>query len=198
MSGFDEVLARLPATFTTGAAVENGLSRSGLHRLKVDGAVMELSRGVYRKADAAETAQLDLLAVSRRVPRAVVCLVSALVLHDLTDEVPMAVQFAVPRSRNLPVVRYPPAEFVRFDTTTFDLGRGDIEVAPGESVRVYDAGRSVVDVMRLRHRVGAPVALQALRRYLARGDARPGELVSYARRLGVEGPVADAVDLVLS
>ena len=47
------------------------MSRSRLHRLKTEGAVLELSRGVYRKAGAAETAHLDLLAVSLRVPRAV-------------------------------------------------------------------------------------------------------------------------------
>lgn len=83
MARYDEVLGRLPATFTT-----------------------------HMAADAAETAQLDLLAISCRVPRAIVCLVSALVLHDLTDEVPIAAQFAVPRSRNLPVVSYPPRNLI--------------------------------------------------------------------------------------
>jgi predicted transcriptional regulator of viral defense system len=193
-----EVLARLPPTFTAHAAVEVGVSRSRLYRLKTEGAVLELSRGVYRKAGAAETAHLDLLAVSLRVPRAVVCLVSALGLYELTDEVPMSAQLAVPRSRNLPVVSYPPVEFVRFDTATFDLGRTTFEVAPGESVPVYDPARSVVDLMRLRHRLGEPVALQALRRYLERRESRPGKLLAYARQLGVEGPVASAVDVVLS
>ncbi|WP_020669890.1 type IV toxin-antitoxin system AbiEi family antitoxin domain-containing protein [Amycolatopsis nigrescens] len=198
MSGYDEALARLPRTFTTRTAQANGISRTGLHRLKLAGAVVELSRGVYRNADAPESAHLDLLAVAHRVPRAVVCLISALALHELTDEVPVAAQFAVPRPRNLPVVGYPPVEFVRFDAETFDLGRGEFEAAPGEPVPVYDAARSVVDAMRLRHRVGEPVALRALRHYLTRRDARPGDLVSYARQLDVEGPVTKAVDVVLS
>ncbi|WP_116050802.1 type IV toxin-antitoxin system AbiEi family antitoxin domain-containing protein [Amycolatopsis palatopharyngis] len=71
MTGRGDVLARLPPTFTAHAAVEVGVSRSRLYRLKTEGAVLELSRGVYRKASAAETAHLDLLAVSLRVPRAV-------------------------------------------------------------------------------------------------------------------------------
>lgn len=194
----EDALAVLPPTFTARAAIRAGLSRSALQRLKNRGLVVELTRGVYRAADAPETAHQDLLAVSVHVPRAVVCAVSALALHELTDEIPSAVQFAVPRSRNLPRLRYPPTEFLRFDVATFDLGRMDFRVAPDESVSVYGPARSVVDVMRLRHRFGEALALQALRRYLARSGSRPGELVSYARQLRVEGPVARAVDVVLS
>lgn len=191
-------LSRLRPTFTARDAVRAGVSRSALQRLKSRGQVVELARGVYRTADAPEVAHEDLLAVSLHVPRAVVCTVSALALHELTDEVPPVAQFAVPRSRNLPTLRYPPTEFLRFDSATFDLGRTSFAVSPGESVSVYDPARSVVDVMRLRHRFGEALALQALRRYLARSDSKPGVLVSYARQLRVEGPVSKAVDVVLS
>lgn len=191
-------LATLPSTFTTRDAQEHGVSRDRLYRLKRAGVVIELSRGVYRKFDAPETAYLDLLAISRRVPRAVVCLVSALALHDLTNEVPSAAQFAVPRSGNLPVVSYPPAEFVRFDPATFDLGIETFEVSPGESIPVYSPARTVVDVMRLRYRVGEGLALRALRRYVTRPQARVTELMSYSRRLGVEGPVRNAIEVILS
>jgi hypothetical protein len=54
----------------------------------------------------------------------------------------------------------------------------------------------VVDLMRLRHRLGEPLALSSLRRYLHRRDARPGELLSLARPLGVFGPMRAALDVV--
>ena len=50
--------------------------------------------------------------------------------------------------------------------------------------------------MRLRHRIGEPLALAALRRYLATPDARRGELVELARTLGVLGPVRNALDIL--
>jgi len=87
-----ERLVGLPATFTTGEAETAGLRRRDLYWLRNAGEVYELSCGVYRKADAPETVHLDLLAVTRRAPRAVVCLVSALALHELTDEIPSVVQ----------------------------------------------------------------------------------------------------------
>jgi hypothetical protein len=49
--------------------------------------------------------------------------------------------------------------------------------------------------MRLRQRLGEPLAYAALRRYLRRRDARPGELLSLARALDVLGPMRTALDL---
>ncbi|MGH3755540.1 MAG: type IV toxin-antitoxin system AbiEi family antitoxin domain-containing protein [Pseudonocardiaceae bacterium] len=194
----EDRLAALPATFTTGQAELAGLWRRDLYGLRDDGVVSEISRGVYRKVQAPETAHLALLAVAHRAPSAVVCLISALALHELTDEVPAAVQIAVPRGTYRPRIAYPPTEVSEFDPRTFDLGVHEREVAPGERVRIYGPARSVVDVMRLRHRVGEPVALRALRHWVQRPEADLAELLDYARALDVEGPVRQAVEAVLS
>ncbi|HEX4702216.1 MAG TPA: hypothetical protein VH352_08835 [Pseudonocardiaceae bacterium] len=199
MSGnVNDRLAALPATFTTGEAERAGVWRRELYRLRGVGGLLELSRGVYRKADAPETAYLDLLAVTRRAPRAVVCLVSALSVHDLTDEIPAVVQIAVPRGTYRPRIDYPPTEVSEFDVDTFELGRAHLEVSPGEAVPIYGPARTVVDAMRLRTRIGPQLALRGLRLYLARHDARPTELLAYARALDVEGPIRRAVEAVLS
>lgn len=191
-------LSVLPATFTTGRAERAGLWRRDLYLLRDAGLVSEISRGVYRKGDAPETAHLDLLAVAHRAPLAVVCLISALAVHELTDEVPAVVQVAVPRGTHRPRIVYPPTEVSEFDARTFELGLQELEVAPGERVRIYGAARSVVDVMRQRHRIGDPVALRALRRWVERRAGDPAELLDYARALDVEGPVRQAVEAVLS
>jgi len=65
-------------------------------------------------------------------------------------------------------------------------------------VRIYGPVRSVVDVMRLRHRVGDPVALRALRHWVKRPEADLAEVLDYARALDVEDPVRQAVEAVLS
>ena len=70
-----------------------------------------------------------------------------------------------------------------------------MEAAPGESIRIYDPARTVVDLMRLRHRIGEPIALMALNRYLRRRDARPSELRNVAGVLRVYGPVLHALDV---
>jgi hypothetical protein len=188
-------LTDIPATFTTLTARQLGLHPRDLYRLRDEGEVLELSRGVFRRADAPAASMPDLLAVAYRVPAAIVCCVSALAVYDLTDEIPTAVQIAVPRCQRPPRISYPPAEVFRFATATFALGLSTVEAAPEEYVRIYSAERTVVDLMRLRGRLGEPLAFAALRRYLLRRDARPGELLSLARALDVLGPMRTALDL---
>lgn len=189
-------VSELPQTFTTRTARGYGLHTRDLYRLRDDGDLVELSRGVFRKADAPAPRWPDLLAVAYRAPVAVVCCVSALVVHDLTDEIPAAVQIAVPRPNRPPRIDHPPTEVFRFAESNFELGASTVEAAQGENVRVYGPERTVADVMRLRHRLGEPLAFAALRRYLRRRGARPGLLLAIARDLGVFGPVRAAVDVV--
>ncbi|PZF82584.1 type IV toxin-antitoxin system AbiEi family antitoxin domain-containing protein [Jiangella anatolica] len=185
----------LPDTFTTRDARARGVHPRDLYRWRDEGLVVELSRGVFRGAGAPAATYPDFLAISYRAPRAVICCVSAAAAYDLTDELPGAVQFAVPSRDRPPRIVYPPTEVFRFDAATFEIGLSAIEAAPGEPVRIYDPARTVVDLMRLRHRLGEPLAHAALHRYLRRPDARPTELLRTAARLDVLGPMRTALDV---
>jgi predicted transcriptional regulator of viral defense system len=188
-------LSFLPSTFTTAEARASGVHARDLYASRDLGVIIELSRGVFRHADAPPASHPDLLAVTRRVPRAIVCMLSAAAVHDLTDEIPATVQVAVPGSSRAPQISFPPTSVLRFEDRTFELGLSSVEAAPGEAVRIYDPPRTVADLMRLRHRFGEPVAFGALSRYLRRRDARPAELLRVAAALGVYGPVRRAIDV---
>jgi predicted transcriptional regulator of viral defense system len=192
-------LSGLPPTFTTAQAHQAQLSPRDLAALAGGGAVDGLSRGVYRKADAPETAHADLLAVCIRAPRAVVCGESALALHELIDDIPAAVHIALPRGTRRPTISYPPTVVAQYTAQTFALGVEHFEAAPGETIPVYNAARSVVDAMRHRHRIGETLALAALGRYLRR-DGRRGarELQDIARELGAFSTIRPAVEAVLA
>jgi predicted transcriptional regulator of viral defense system len=185
----------LPDTFTTATALARGVHPRELYGWRDDGTILELSRGVFRKADAPLASSPDLLAVACRAPQAIVCCVSAAAAHELSDELPVAVQIAVPTSKRPPVIDYPPTRIFRFAAASFEAGLTHVEAAPGEPLRVYDPPRTVIDLLRLRHRLGEPTAYAALRRYLARSDARPAELLRLADILHVAGPARRALDV---
>jgi len=194
-----ERLKSLPPTFATAQARAAGIPSAALAVLRERGLVDELSRGVFRRADAAETPHVDLLAVTVRAPASVVCVESALALHELIDDIPFQVQIAVPRGAHRPHIGYPPVKIWQFDPRTFDAGRERFEGSAGEFVPVYSAARSVVDAMRLRHLVGETLALGALGRYLRRlGQPGVAELEEFAVLLGVAGPVRSAIEAVLA
>ncbi|MFD7473039.1 type IV toxin-antitoxin system AbiEi family antitoxin domain-containing protein [Streptomyces sp. NPDC059837] len=62
-SRLEQRLAGLSRTFTTAQARQALLSPRDLAHLVTEAQIDELSRGVYRRADAPETAHADLLAV---------------------------------------------------------------------------------------------------------------------------------------
>ena len=185
----------LPSTFTAAQARAAGVAPRTLYRWRDAGEVVELSRGVFRSADAPLATYPDLLAVTARAPLAVVCVLSAAAVHDLTDVVPHEVQIAVPDGTHPPTIAHPPTKVLRFDPATHHLGLSSVEAAPGELVPVYDPARTVVDLMRLRHRFGHHVAYSALNRYLARTDARPSQVYDYARSLRVKTAVLTALNV---
>jgi AbiEi antitoxin C-terminal domain len=191
MSGLQE----LPDTFTTATALARGVHPRVLYALRDSGDVVELSRGVFRRADAPLASEPDLLAVAYRSPVAIVCCRSAAAVHELSDELPPAVQIAVPTGHRPPRIAYPPTEVFRFAADTFEIELSRLEAAPGEWVRIYSPARTVIDLMRLRHRFGESLALAALQRYLRRRDAAPAKLLHLASMFDVAGPVRRALDV---
>lgn len=190
-----ELADSLPSTFTTEASRAHGVHPRDLYAWRDQGRIVELSRGVFRRADAPPASYPDMIAVAHRVPRAIVCCISAAAIHDLTDEMPASVQIAVPKRSHTPAIAHPPVTVFRFDEATFELGLTSFEAGPEEPVRIYDAARTVVDLMRFRKRLGEPIAHAALHRYLTTPGARPALLLDYAEALGTFGPMRAALDI---
>lgn len=188
---------------TGGIASASELTRGGarwedLYRLRDEGALIELSRGVYRVADAPATAHLDLVAVCRRVPDGMICLNSAASFWELTDEMPDAVHVAVARGRHRPRIAYPSTRVHVFAADTFALGLVHQPVETSEAIALSSKERTVVDLLRLRARVGRDVALSALRTYLRQGDAKPGELLALSRQLRIGTVMAEILEPLLT
>lgn len=192
-------LETLPPTFTATQARQAGIHSRELAVLVKNSTLDELSRGVYRRTDAPETAHADLLAVHARTPHAVICGESALALHELIDDIPTAVHIAVERGTWRPAISYPPVVVTQYAAKSFSLNIEQYEAASGEFVPVYDAARSVVDAMRHRHRIGETLALAALGRYLRTGEPdRVSDLQRIAGELNALSIVRPAVEAVLA
>jgi predicted transcriptional regulator of viral defense system len=168
--------------FRSMEAVAAGVSWRDLYALRDDGAIIELSRGVYQLADSAGAANIDFVAVCERAPQGMICLNSALAFWDLSDEIPREVHLAVPSGAHRPVIDYPPTRVHVFQAATFGIGRMEVTADGGERFWISDRERTAVDAFRLRHLVGEDLAFGALRRYL---ESRPrlAHLADMARPL---------------
>ena len=168
-------------TFTYGEARRAAVSDKRLYRLRDAGEIVALGGGVYRWADA-PLADDDLVEIAERVPLATICLETALARHGLIDTIPAAIDIAVPRGSTRPALRAP-IRLHQFDRSTFELGRDSLDVGTRQPIGLYSAERSIIDVIRLRHREGSDVAWEALRRWLARPGRSPAQLMELSARL---------------
>ena len=82
-------------TLHTQEALRQGIHPRTLYALRDSGALLRLSRGLYRLADLPPLSNPDLVIVAHKLPQAVVCLVSALAFHELTTQIPHAVDIAL-------------------------------------------------------------------------------------------------------
>ena len=187
---------KLPSVFTYTEAVARGLSAERLYAYRDQGIVEQISRGLYRWADAPEIDQ-NLLEIAYRIPEATLCLTTALARHGLTDNIPARIDVAIPRGHRISVL-HSPVDIRVFSKDTFQLGRGQFKVGDGFSVGLYSPERSLVDMIRLRHREGTDVTWDALRRWLRRKGAKPAALIEMSKSLhGAERAVRNALEIVL-
>ena len=128
----DDVLDGLPDTFRHSEALERITERQ-LRRLLADGQITALSRGLYRKSD--WLGDDDLIEIAAKSPNATICLRSALARHELIDDIPSAIDIALPRGSWTPETTAP-VRWRHFDRDTFDLGRESLDIGGDRSIGI--------------------------------------------------------------
>ena len=160
------------------------------------GIVEPVSRGIYRLAELPPMGNPDLVTVSLRFPKAVVCLVSALAFHDMTTQIPRAVSVAVPRGSRPPSLDYPPVQAHRFSTQAYEHGI-ETHLMDGAEVKVYSREKTLADSFKFRNRIGMDVVLEALRLYRERHGFNPGAVLGSARACRVENVIRPYLEAML-
>jgi len=174
-----------------------GIHPRTLYHLRDTDELEKLSRGVYRIADLPPLENPDLTIVAARSEAARICLISALDFHDLTTEVPHAVDIALPKDRRPPKLDYPPVRVFRMSGGSLREGieHHDID---GADVKIFGPAKTVADCFKFRNRIGQDTAIEALRFYL---EKRPGtiqDLIDYSRICRVESIITPYLEALTS
>ncbi len=166
-------------------ALQLGISRRALYAMRDAGIIELVTRGLYRLASLEPLENPDLVAIATRVPQGVLCLISALSFHELTTQVPHAIDVALERGRRKPRIDYPPTRFFWFSGPAFSEGI-QAHTVDRVAVRVYDPEKTLVDCFRYRNQLGTDVVLEALRLWRERRRKKLDVLLKYARMRHVE------------
>lgn len=166
-------------------AIERGITRYMLYSLRDKGIIEQISRGVYRLVEMPAMSNPDLVTVSIRFPRAVICLVSSLAYHEITTQVPQSVSVAVTRDSRLPSLDYPPVKAHRFSDRAYKAGIEE-HYMDGTPVKIYNPEKTLADCFKFRNKIGMDVVLEALKLYKSRKKFDLEQLLKYAKICRVE------------
>ncbi|MFC1763806.1 type IV toxin-antitoxin system AbiEi family antitoxin domain-containing protein [Planctomycetota bacterium] len=158
-----------------------GISREYLRKLYAKNVVAKAARGYYVLPGYEMTAMQSITQVAKQIPKGVVCLLSALRVHDLTTQNPFEVWVAIERDTWKPnqtlstQVRY-----MRFSGDAFTEGI-ETKVIDNIKVKVYCPAKTVADCFKYRNKIGLDVALEALREGTRNRLFTMDELWGYAK-----------------
>jgi len=143
------------------------------------GEVERVGRGLYRLRSAPVTELETIALVSKRVPHAIVCLLTALHIHGIGTQAPREVWIALHRKARKPKAAGLPIRVVRFSgpMLTYAVEARDVQ---GVEVRVTSPARTVVDCFRYRNKLGLDIAIEALRDALRSRRASLDQIVRAA------------------
>ena len=156
-----------------------GISRNYLYRMHKEGLLEKNAVGLYTLPEAPVTENSSLAEVAKRLPHAVVCLISALSYHEITTQIPHEIWLTIPRGSWRPDVEYPPLNLTYVSGPAYSFGIQE-HVINGVAVKIYSPAKTVADCFKFRNKVGLDVAIEALREAWRSRKVTMDELVEAA------------------
>jgi len=152
-----------------------GVSFRQLQRLVAEGTVEKLGGGVYRLSEVEPSEFETITAVATAAPDAIVCLLSALRIHEIGTQSPHHVWLAIDRKARIPRRLPAKVRIVRFSGAMLTYGVVT-QSMQGVRVRLTNPARTVVDCFRYRNKIGLDVAMEALRDAVSSRKAMVSEI----------------------
>ena len=167
--------------FTAREAREHGVHPSLLSYYAKTNRLIRLSHGVYQSSEFKSEIDFqweDLVITMMTIPNGTVCLLSALAIYNLTDEIPREYWIAIPNKFRAP--KRPRTHITRI--RNISLGKTTVVIG-NQEIAIFDRERTIVDAFRY---LTKEIAIKALKLGLQEKGAKKvciKKLRSYAKKL---------------
>ncbi len=180
----------------TSQALALGIAPRTLYAMRDSGLIRQISRGVYQLADYELPGSPDLITIALRVPKAVICLISALHFYGLTTQIPHKVYIALPQAAEKPRLDFPPLDIVWLSENSYTAGITE-QLVDAVPIKIYSREKTIADCFKFRNKIGIDVALEALKDYVKTSEPQIDQLLFYARVDRVENLISRYLEALL-
>lgn len=142
--------------------ISAGIPRKKIYQLRDEGVINQVSRGLYKFSEIPDGQHTTYVELSKRIPRGVFCLISALHFHEIGTQIPYDQWIALPHGVKEPRIYEHCIQYIHPIKNVYDLGVEE-HVIDGSKIKVYSVTKTVIDCFKHRSKVGLDVALEALK-----------------------------------
>jgi len=173
---------------------KHGIPRYVLSKLVKDCLIEKTSRGLYVLIDVLDDVYLD---AQNTYKRGIFALGTALYLHDLSDRVPDNLTMFFPSNYNVTNAKANGILAHRVSGDYYSLGLTTATTYMQNVVVVYDAEKTLCDILRKTNHLDIQLITDAFKMYCRRKDKNIPKLSEYSRTLNVQDKVRSYLEVLL-
>lgn len=180
-----EAFRKAGGILTMSEAIALGMHRRELYALRDQGDLEVVGRGLYRLVEMPDPSLPDFIPVAKKIPRGVICLISALAFHEITTQIPHFVYVALPSKSHKPSILYPPMRYFWYTEKLLTMGVQE-HTLEGFTFKIFDVEKTLIDCVKFRNKIGMDVVLEALKMSWQSRKTNLDKLFEYAKLFHVE------------
>lgn len=179
---------------TTSQVIALGYSKTLLSKYVKEGALERSRHGIYILPDSAHD---DMYTLSLRSDRIIFSHDTALFLNGLSDRTPFTHSLTIPSNTTLPSSIRDECTCYYIKPELHSVGLTEKKTTFGNTVKCYNAERTVCDMLRSRRRLDEETVVSAIKNYSAYQDKDLNLLSSYAKQFRISGELKRYMEVLL-
>lgn len=190
----DSMLNQKKGILREADALASGISKYRFFQYVKNEDLERVAPGIYLSRDAWEDGMYIL---QSRYAQAVFSHETALYLLDMAEREPLKYTVTVKGKYNAPKLKEQGVKIYRIKPELYELGISEAESPGGHTIRVYNAERTICDIVRSRKNVEMQDFQTALKEYVRRKDKSIPRLMEYAGQFNVENILRKYLEVLL-
>lgn len=151
-------------------------------------------RGIYVLPDVWED---EMFILQYKYPKGIFSYESALYLHDLVNNTPLIYTMTFPKGYNITAAKNYGVFAKIVNVENYDLGLIEMQSHCKNKIKVYDAERTLCDVVKGNNLCDMQMVNLAMKNYVKLKDKNINTLFEYAKQLKVKSQIAHYMEVLL-
>lgn len=179
---------------TTSEFMGLGFSKQSLTNYVKDGTLERIRHGVYILTDSIHD---DLYTLTLRSENIILSHESAAFLNGLSERTPFQHSVTIPTGASLPNSLLGECKSFYIKGDLYNVGCRDCKTTFGNSVKIYNAERTICDILRSRSRLDEEMVIQIMRKYIESKEKNINQLYDYALLFKVDKKLKQYLEVLL-